>query len=898
MKKFLFALLGSVLTVSASAQFPEDKTMILLGSQKIHMSYTDSVFEVPVLANTELTFKTEADWIQVNQASDSRIKLRVDNNLTPETRTGVVQVVSSDGTLTRTLTVEQEKEGLAVFVPTDIIVPVSRAETSSYQPGAEIQKSCDGDYNTTWHSNWNNSAEDYFPITATYYFENVDKIDYIRYVPPQSHNGPFKKFELYVKQEGDTDFRKYGDFDFGGTTAPSIIDFGSEALTNPVAIKFNILSGAGDGQGFATCSEMEFKVKNPEAIGGESSIFEGAWEGLKDGVDQADIDALQDPYVKFVAQKLLDEKDSFIKDRVRTYECVLSPNALSAEWNTPGKLYDQLQGVTGINITKGKQAVAVSGLADGDWLTLKVVAWYSQNLNSEGVGGGPAEVSFSLRNGINVIDYKSDFDGLAYVAYYKDTDEAVENAPDIRVHFVNAQVNGYLSPDRTNEELDVVLQHAKNRCIDLVGDKVHSIWQVSGMRNYCKADDGVSKGYVQFMNVLDTLVGWEHYLLGFDKYNRVPKNRTMAYVNYTYYMFQGAYGVSFMYDQESRVLNCNKIMKDDGDAIWGLSHEWGHQHQMQPYFCWAGLGESSNNMNSCENVLRMGYTGDWHAKRIKDAWTGAYTNFFTNVDATSTSEPRLRAYQNLNRFLWNAAVQEEIKKQYTTYYKNGAWQIPSITQDSEHALSTNEVYVEQNTAPFYMLHNYFSYILPKEGDSSKKDFQLDLYEALRQTDEPNGSAIEPNKDEVDKYELLASAQNGNKNGKYEEFITKYPNSCWTTKKYIYTKYVNENGKEVAVNWTQNSVPFIFNYIRKASRICGYNLYDYFDKFGFLRTVVLTIDDYGYKDYVMMEDMKAEFKADMEALNLKKVDDKMMEEMAHSSLPVYETPSIPNTPVTK
>ena len=156
---------------------------------------------------------------------------------------------------------------------------------------------------------------------------------------------------------------------------------------------------------------------------------------------------------------------------------------------------------------------------------------------------------------------------------------------------------------------------------------------------------------------------------------------------------------------------------------------------------------------------------------------------------------------------------------------------------------------------------------------------------MRQTDDPNGSVIEPGKTEVDKYELLASAQNGNKNGKYDEFVKDYPNSCWVTKGYI----------RKGATWTENSVPFIFNYIRKASRISGYNLFDYFDKFGFLRTIIMTIGDYGDKDYVMMEDMKAEFKKDMEALGLKKIDEAMMEKIAHSDLPIYETPDIPNEP---
>lgn len=60
-------------------------------------------------------------------------------------------------------------------------------------------------------------------------------------------------------------------------------------------------------------------------------------------------------------------------------------------------------------------------------------------------------------------------------------------------------------------------------------------------------------------------------------------------------------------------------MYNDFDAIWGLSHEWGHQHQMAPYFNWAGQGECTNNMNSCYNTLHMGYKGE-DASRIQNSW--------------------------------------------------------------------------------------------------------------------------------------------------------------------------------------------------------------------------------------------------------------------------------------
>ena len=81
-----------------------------------------------------------------------------------------------------------------------------------------------------------------------------------------------------------------------------------------------------------------------------------------------------------------------------------------------------------------------------------------------------------------------------------------------------------------------------------------------GLYGNCKAEDE-TKGYRQFMNVLDSLVTWEHNLLGYTEYGFLtPDNRTTAYVNFTYYMFQGYHGVSFMVDQEPRVLNCKNLI--------------------------------------------------------------------------------------------------------------------------------------------------------------------------------------------------------------------------------------------------------------------------------------------------------------------------------------------------
>ena len=55
-------------------------------------------------------------------------------------------------------------------------------------------------------------------------------------------------------------------------------------------------------------------------------------------------------------------------------------------------------------------------------------------------------------------------------------------------------------------------------------------------------------------------------------------------------------------------------------------------------------------------------------------------------------------------------------------------------------------------------------------------------------------------------------------------------------------------------YQKNSVPFAFNYIRKASKLTGYNLFPYFEKFGFFRTVFMEINDYGNKYVAQTKDM--------------------------------------------
>ena len=855
---------SAIQPMMAQVKLADDAYPVIVAPHKQTVSYRERTLCYDITANVDFTATTNADWISVRKANDGTVYIHLQANQDASSRMGTVTFTNEEKGLKETLFITQGKNESVEDMPTDTQVKIASAKANSQQSGNDISRSYDNNNSTLWHTAWTNKFEvsEKNPAILTYNFSSVDHIDYINYITRQdgTPNGCFGKVEVYAKCGTESTYKLITTADCKETIGQYQIALGTNGLDNPKSIQIKVLSGNG---GYASCAEMQFMKSNDETKTIYSFFTDQSLSELKPTVTEADIDNIDDEFISGLAKGLLN-KTYNEKYRVAEYTAKLSYVTQSNLWNAPGKYYDQRQGTTGINISKGKQAIAVSGLPDNVSVPLLVTAWYVGKDGGNFDGGNPETKSYSVHNGLNIINYDGDYDGLAYVCYYADANPELQ--PKIKVHFINGQVNGYLSSDKTNEEMHELTANAVNTCMDVVGTKVHSVWTSKGLHDYCKATDGKSIGYRQYMNVLDSLVSWEHYLLGFKKYNREPDNRTFAYTNYTYYMFQGGLGVSFHHNQESRVLNCKTLVYNDDDAIWGLSHEWGHQHQMHPYFCWAGMSEVTNNMNSYYNIMRMGY----HSSGKIDNWIPARRHFvdanYSDIEASylgdkakgsRNSNMRYLAYTNRN-LMNNSALRsviEAMKDSVITEYKNNPLR----------ALTINEVGVGETLCPFVMLYNYFT-------THGKDDFAPDWYEALRQTDNDEGSTIEK-KDGIDKYELIASTQNGNKNSKYSVLKAKYPNSCWVKKGYVNAS---------STMW-ENSLPYVLNYIRKVSRLSGYNLFPYFERLGFLRQVALYIGDYGNKWFICSPDMYNEFKEDMDALvkdgTLKEMPAGMVEEIS-------------------
>ena len=155
--------------------------------------------------------------------------------------------------------------------------------------------------------------------------------------------------------------------------------------------------------------------------------------------------------------------------------------------------------------------------------------------------------------------------------------------------------------------------------------------------------------------------------------------------------------------------------------------------------------------------------------------------------------------------------------------------ITSAETDPDHAISYLELSHEEKLATFWNLFYYMTYV------RGMKDFSSDLYEMLRHTP-----------DDDDKYAVLATKQCGNNKA--------------------------------------NAVPFQLNFVHKVSRLTGYNLYPYFEQYGFFRLVALYYNDYSNYYYLMDRDTRDEFKAYMQNLEdtgvLKPMDRQMIWDIQH------------------
>jgi hypothetical protein len=589
---FILLLTLSFIACSESNGAIDEKPVYLnLSENKLNFGRIGDTQTVTVETNAEeVTTSVSADtWCTVTYTNGT---LSVSTNTNPNSEARAATIAVQAGEIKKTISVMQQGRNSGTDeIKDDIKIPVKNGTASSAQSGEGIEKSFDGDLSTIYHSKWDNSAANYFPITLSYNFENVPSMDYIVYNPrTDGRNGLFKEFDLYVATAEHPELAKYGSYDFKGSSSASRITF-SQAIVNPTQIQFVIKSGVGDGQGFASCAEMEFYRKNPDNFDYLTIFTDNTCSQLKSGIGEAQIRAISNQFFRDLAYEIY--KGEYDNEfRVQSYQSWQHPDIM-AKINKTGT-YGLRDNPTGIYAGPGEDIIVFVGDTHKQNISL-----FIQDPNNKISGS-----SYPLTTGMNKI--KAANTGLMYIMYYTETG----TEPSVKINIATGTVNGYFdSRKHKKEDWKRLLDKATFRHFDVIGQYASMTFETEAFREY--TPDGLG-----LINQYDKLVSMEQEFMGLFDYNKAYKNHAYFLVINDSYMYATSYYTAFNAGTQSSILDYQKFTTTD--ACWGPAHELGHVHQTRPGLRWIGMTEVTNNIHSLYIQTSWGVTSRLITDKVYD----------------------------------------------------------------------------------------------------------------------------------------------------------------------------------------------------------------------------------------------------------------------------------------
>lgn len=315
---------------------------------------------------------------------------------------------------------------------------------------------------------------------------------------------------------------------------------------------------------------------------------------LKKNVTPEQINTISDPVLRNVATQLYN-KNYPLTERMKSYECYLSPQSLAKKLRTSP--YSQYENPTGIFFKEGDKAIIWVGSTKGAEIQLAVANWAAERQRTK---------KYPLKEGYNLIDIEQD--GNSYISYYNDEKPTKHK---IHVHILGGQVNGVFDVTKdNNERWDYLLENATSPILDIQGKQVHLAYAVASLKR-----EAPHQG-VELMLLYDTIIGIQHQIMGLTKTKRVPKNRMFGRVIWRGFMHADGTGAAFHDNTMKDVANVARLRKNS----WGVAHEFGHVNQVRPNMKWVGTTEVTNNIYS------------------------VWTQYLYNQDSPKLERERLRDY--------------------------------------------------------------------------------------------------------------------------------------------------------------------------------------------------------------------------------------------------------------
>ena len=480
-------------------------------------------------------------------------------------------------------------------------INIVKAEASSSQQGVNASLVIDGDYNTYWHTPYdkNQGSTTSFPVDLTVTFEEVTHVGFMRYVPRQdgdyfSGNWSGNVYIAYCPTTTGTNFKNIGVYQLSGDAAIYDFPLGEEGIECG-QIKFSISYGV---MYYASAAEIEaytYDIIKKEDV--QPYFTDDLFTQLKPEVTSSE--NIENAVVKELVNNLLADAEGYGKFRIGEYEPYLPVGTLKSILKSSNS-YNKYENPTGVYLKSGESCwVAVSGIDDQYPVGLTIKNWVTNEKSS----------SYSLSNGLNYITTNSE--GNVFVSYYTDD---FEKAPNVKLHFINAPVQGYWDQaTMTNDDWKELLKgRSTNDNSILITRSEHAqlAFPVSAWVKYCPTNiDSTMTLYQQ--------VQWaQRDILGLEKYGRQVKNRQLFFATTSGFMAaveEGSY---------CNVNSLEAIMVPDAKRFdfWGVGHEWGHNNQITTGFKWSGCGETTNNIFASWGQIH--FTGNPHYLRLEDEVTG------------------------------------------------------------------------------------------------------------------------------------------------------------------------------------------------------------------------------------------------------------------------------------
>lgn len=586
--------------------------------------------------------ESEANWLFLSTQEDASqgasLKIAATANTSGERRKAVIKVLSPVQNYILNVTQYGSSE---IVLSEDIKVQPSGGKASECQPGQDIENTWDGKFSADganpYHSPWGKSAN--FPVTLEYYFQGGADIDYLIYYT-RSGNGNFGEFDLLLAtDEGHSDWKKYGSYNFRMQNAPSKITF--KTTQKVTGIKFEVKSGAGN---FVSCDEMEFYRYNQENTLEKTllTVFDDiTCSTLKEGVTDEQINALPDYFVRLAKALQNHTYDAHEKEfRIREY----APYSIPEEWATKlmTKKYSNLDNPTGISVQQGDEIIVLVGDTHGQQISLQSIWESGKEYKQTNVSG---EVYF-LSPGVNKLTMRKE--GQLFVMY--NTDLTSPDAQPIKIHIPmgSGKVTGFfdLKEHKTDEKYAELLKKATHKYFCVRGERIMFYFHTSKMQEF------VPNQILSAINLWDDIIGWQQELMGIEDVRPSQvNNHIFAISPEGSYMWASDYCIGFVYTYLNNILLKENVMSAKDNA-WGPAHEIGHIHQAA--INWPGSTESSNNLFSNYILYKLGKYCS-RGSELSDLADSRFVHkkaWYNMGDATHQGEDT-EIHMRMNWQLWN-----------------------------------------------------------------------------------------------------------------------------------------------------------------------------------------------------------------------------------------------------